>query len=465
VAAPRPSLLVRAARPPLALGLVVAAGAIAVTTVGLYPLEDVAPPVSLGVVYLLAVLLVSTYWGVWLGLVTGLASAMAFNFFHIPPTGRFSIATGENWVALVVFVLAAVVASSVAEVARARAADAERGRREAELVAELAGLLLGTTEPRSALATAAQRIVGALHLPGAAIELEPRAGEGDARIAVPLGTLGVLLVARETPAPALAALRERIAPALQALLAAALERRRLTQEVVETSALRRSDEIKTAVLRSVSHDLRSPLTAILAAGEAIASPGIDAHDRAELASAIVGESARLSRLVDKLLDLARLQSGSAEPRRDWCSLDEILHAAAEDAGAPPERLRLAVDPEIPLIRADAAQLERAFYNLIENALRYGAQRPVSIRARASGGRVLVRVVDQGPGIPRAEQERIFEPFHRAAHGGGSGLGLAIVRGLLEANGGRVRVESLPGQGSSFVVELPLPDRAPSGAPA
>jgi two-component system sensor histidine kinase KdpD len=116
-----------------------------------------------------------------------------------------------------------------------------------------------------------------------------------------------------------------------------------------------------------------------------------------------------------------------------------------------------------LIRADAAQLERAFYNLVENALRYGAGRPVSVRARASASRVIVRVVDQGPGIPPAEQARIFEPFYRSddGQGGGSGLGLAIVRGLVEANGGRVRVESLPGQGTSFVVELPLPDREPA----
>ena len=188
----------------------------------------------------------------------------AFNFFHIPPTGRFTIAEAENWVALVVFLVAAVVASSLSELARQRAEEAEQRRREADLAAELARLLLGTPEPRSALAPAAKRIADALRIDSAAVVLEQV--EGDERhAAVPLGELGTLLV----PAAAEEVARERVAPALEALLRAALEREPLTAEVVETSALRRSDEIKTAVLRSVSHDLRSPLTAIVAAGEAL----------------------------------------------------------------------------------------------------------------------------------------------------------------------------------------------------
>jgi two-component system sensor histidine kinase KdpD len=460
------SPLIRTSRPPLAAGVLVAVLSVGLTTLLLYPLETIAPPVSLGVVYLLGVLLVSTFWGLWLGLSAGVASALAFNFFHIPPTGRFTIAEGENWVALVVFLIAAVVASTVAELARARALEAERGRREAVLAAELARLLLGEPSPAAVLEEAGRRVGAALEVSNVAIVLESVDGD-ELREAVPLVAgerrVGTLLVPADAAPAARTAVRERIAPALGALLGAALERKTLTDEVVETSALRRSDEIKTAVLRSVSHDLRSPLTAIVAAGEALAGTAADAEERRELAEAIVSESARLARLVDKLLDLSRLQSGSATPRSDWCSLEEVLQAAIDDAGAEPGRVRLVIAPELPLIRADAAQLERAFYNLVENALRYGAGRPVSVRARASASRVIVRVVDQGPGIPPAEQARIFEPFYRSddGQGGGSGLGLAIVRGLVEANGGRVRVESLPGQGTSFVVELPLPDRAPA----
>jgi two-component system sensor histidine kinase KdpD len=434
------------------VGVIVAAGALALTTLLLYPLSEIAEPVSLGVLYLLAVLLVSTFWGLRLGLATGIAAALAFNFFHIPPTGRLTIADAEDWVALVVFLVAAVVASTLSDMARQRAEEAEQRRREADLASELARLLLGAPEPRSALAPAAKRIADALRIDSAAVVLEHV--EGDERhAAVPLGGIGTLLV----PVAAEEIARERVAPALEALLRAAFERERLTAEVVETSALRRSDEIKTAVLRSVSHDLRSPLTAIVAAGEALGSPSLGSEDRPELADTIAHESRRLTRLVDQLLDLARLQAGTAEPREDWCSLEEVIRAAVEDTGAP-ERVRLSIAADLPLLRADAGQLQRAFANLIENALRYGDHEAVSVRARVSGGRILMRVVDQGPGIPLAEQERIFAPFYRGpgAAGQGSGLGLAIVRGLLEANGGHVRVESLPGQGTSFVVELPLP---------
>jgi two-component system, OmpR family, sensor histidine kinase KdpD len=455
-------------RPKPGLGIATAAASVALTTLLLYPLGEIAPKVSLGVVYLLAVLLVSSLWGVWLGLATGVAAALAFNFFHIPPTGRFTIAEGENWVALIVLLIAAVVTSSLANLARTRTMEAERRRREADLGAELARLLLGAPEPRAALGTAAQRIATALELPSAAIVLDERAEDDPERTVLFLRegnrTIGALVVPKELPPATLATLAGRVVPALETLLVAALHREALTHEVVETSALRRSDEIKTSVLRAVSHDLRSPLTAILAAGDALGSPTLDEDDRRELAGSIRSEGERLALLVDKLLDLSRLEAGAAEPRRDWTSIEEVLRAAAEGTRASSERLRLTIDPDLPLIDADAAQLERAFANLLENALRHGAGHPVSVRARASGGRVLVRVVDRGPGIPVPEQARIFEPFYRApgAHdiGPGSGLGLAIVRGFVEANGGTVGVESLPGQGATFVVGLPIPKPAP-----
>jgi two-component system sensor histidine kinase KdpD len=472
VAARSSAFLSGSGRPPVSLGLAVAVAAVALITVVLYPLGDVAPPVSLGVVYLLAVLLVSTYWGAGMGVLTGVASAASFNFFHLPPTGKFHLAEGEHWVALAVFMVAAVVASSVAEVARTRAADAERGRREADLAADLARLLLGTPDLRAALGPAAHRIAQALDLSSAAIVL----GAGDIRderhLAIPLTRdsepIGSLRVPRTAPGPVLETLRDRVAPALEALLAAALDREALLREVVETRALRRSDEVKTAVLRAVSHDLRSPLTAIVAAGEALSSSALGDEDRRELAGAVVAEADRLSLVIDKLLDLSRLQAGQAEPRRDWCSIEEVLRVAMDESGAPSERFKVAIARDLPLIEADAAQLERAIANLLENALRYSGERPVSVRARVSGHRLLVRIVDQGPGIPLAEQERIFEPFYRGEGDGrhqGSGLGLAIVKGFVESNGGKVRVESLPGQGASFVLEFPLPAEAPAEAPA
>ena len=447
-------------RPNPAAGVAVVLAVVGAETLLLYPLGDVADPVSLGVIYLLGVLLVSIVWGIALGIATSVASALAFNFFHIPPTGRFTIAEGENVVALIVFLIAAAIASSVAEAARRRAAEAVRASREAGLAAELARVLLGAPDLSAALGPAAQRIAHAHGLSSCRLVLEAVGGD-ERTAAIPLTRdderLGTLLVPRDAE-DAVAAVR----PPLEALLAAGLARDTLTREVVETRALRRSDEIKTSVLRAVSHDLRSPLTAIVTAAAALASPALEDGEREELAAGITAESTRLGRLVDKLLELSRLEAGAAQPRRDWCAVEELLREAVTSAGVAAERVKLVVDRELPQIQADAAQLERAFANLIENAARHSGGEPISVRARVSGGRLLVRVVDHGPGIPLAEQQRIFEPFVRGADGaGGSGLGLAIVRGFVEANGGRVHVESLPGQGASFVVELPLAEAVPA----
>jgi two-component system sensor histidine kinase KdpD len=444
------------------VGAVVAAIAVAVTTAVVYPLAQVAPVVALGVVYLLAVLLVSSLWGGWLGVATALASALAFNFFHIPPTGRFSISDGENWVALAVFFVAAIVASTLSERERLRTREAQERRQEADLAAEMARLLLRGSSLADALPVVSARLSQALELTSVTIDLQ--AVEGDARrIALPLGEagnrLGTFLVPAALSPEALARLQERIVPSLEAILGAAIERDALQREVVETSALRRSDVLKTALLRAVSHDLRSPLTAILITVGALESGPLSDDERNELVADIEGEAQRLARLVDNLLDMSRLEARTAEPRVEWCSVEEVLQVAIDELALAPGTFALAVDAELPLLRADASQLERAFANLLENSARYSGGHPVSVRARAVGSRILVRVVDRGPGVPQAEKARIFEPFYRNAEirngHRGSGLGLAIARGFVEANGGRVWVESLPGQGSTFVVELPL----------
>ena len=185
------------------------------------------------------------------------------------------------------------------------------------------------------------------------------------------------------------------------------------------------------------------------------------------------EGERLASLVEKLLDLSKLQAGGATPRREWVSIEDVVLAARESVpldGAEPA-IRLNMAPGLPDVRADAAQLERAFANLLENAARYGGGTPVSVNASVVGGRVVVSVIDQGPGIAAADLERIFEPFYRGRPSlgpredrwTGSGLGLAIARGFIEGNGGTIRVESLPGQGTSFVVALPIEKQA--GVPA
>src|SRR5882757_9457719 len=354
--------------PSTALGLLASIVVVAIGAGVVAALKGIAEPVSLGIVFIPGVLLIATVWGLWLGLATAVLSALVFNFFYLPPLRKFTINAQHDIVALVVFVIVAVAGGTLAELARARAAESERRRVEADRALE--------------------------------------------------------------EAAALAA-----------------------------EAVRRSDELKTSLLRAVSHDLRTPLTAIIAAGAALDSPSVTAAERHELSDAVVEEGQRLSRLVENLLDVSRLESGAAEPHREPVDLVDLLDAARESIGPYGEQVRLALDDDLPPLRADPTQLERAFANLLENAVVHGEGQPVLVRSRLVGPRLVVRVVDRGPGIPENLRERIFEPFYRApgaASGAGSGLGLAIARGFIEANGGEVEVESLPGQGSSFVVTFAAP---------
>jgi K+-sensing histidine kinase KdpD len=338
--------------PPIWLGLAATIAAVAATTLLVYPLKSVAPVVSLGVVYMPAILLVSIVWGLRLGLLAAVLSALAFNFFHLPPLHHFTISEEGNWVALAAFAIAAAISSAVAGLARRRAAEA-----------------------------------------------------------------------------------------------------------IEAEALRRSDELKTALLRSVSHDLRTPLTSVIAAGSALGSPSLTSRERAELSAGVVGEGKRLSRLVENLLDLSRLEAGKAEPHRKPTDVVEVVEAARESVVGDGDLVGISAEGELPMLDVDAPQLERAFANLIENGVGHGGGR-VQLHCRRIGGHVFVRIVDQGQGVPEAEWERIFEPFHHGNGGqDGSGLGLAIAKGFVEANGGTIGIESPLDQGTTFVVSFPCPEQS------
>jgi two-component system sensor histidine kinase KdpD len=455
-------LLLRSPRPSLALGVLTAGLVITAETLVIYPLAHVAPVVSLGVVYLVGVVAISTWWGLALGFTTAVVSAFAFDYFHLPPVGRLSLADHQYWVALVSLLAVAAGSGLVAELARARAAEADRRRREADLATELARTMLGGANLHDALAISAQRLAAAIGAASAAIE-QGVVGGDERRSAFALREDDAVIGTLVLPAAFAAADRdrivERIVPALQSVLAAALHRAELQAEVVETAALRRNDEMKTALLRSVSHDLRTPLTAIMTAAGALDAKRPDAGQVEEVREVILEAATRLAALVEKLLDLSRLQSGAAEQRVGAYSLEEVLGEAIENVDGDPALVRLSLDDDLPLLEGDAGQLERAFANLLENAVRYSQGKLVSVRARVVGDRVRVRIVDQGPGIRAGELERIFVPFYRSptqpSPHQGSGLGLAIAKGFIEVNGGRISVESLPGQGSSFIVEFPL----------
>jgi two-component system, OmpR family, sensor histidine kinase KdpD len=258
--------------------------------------------------------------------------------------------------------------------------------------------------------------------------------------------------------PGGAAARRRLLPALASLLGVAIDRERLADEALEAEALRRSDTVKTAVLRSVSHDLRSPLMAILTSASALARRDLDLdqEDRRELVATILGEADRLDRVIGNLLDLSRLEAGAAHPEPDVWPVDELVTQAIGELGEAGGRIQVEL-PEEPLaVRVDAQQIERVLVNLLENALKYSPEpEPVRVQLTDTADRVVVRVVDHGPGVSLDDRQRIFEPFQRGGDSArGAGLGLAIARGFADANDARLWAESRPGQGATFVLALP-----------
>jgi two-component system sensor histidine kinase KdpD len=453
-------MLLRGRRPSQAAGVVTTITLAAVCTGLIYPLEKITTVSSLGVVYLLGVVIVSAYWGLWFGVAMSVLSAAAFNFFHLPPVLRFTIADSRNWAALGAFLVIAVATSTVSELARSRSIEADQRRAEADLTAEVAQMVLARAGVHDALVPIGRLLAAAFGLAWASITLDEQA-EDERREAIPLPSgerrLGTLMVPVGLQAGLAARLRERVAPALGAVLEVGLAREELVAEAVQTEALRRSDAAKTAVLRAVSHDLRSPVTAMVAAGAAVRAPDVTMAERDELGGLVVDEGARLSRLIDDLLDLSRLEAQTVASRPVECSVEEVVDAAL--AAQPRDReFDVRIDPSLGPVRADFAQVERALANLLENASRYSNGSPVMVRASAIADRAVIRVIDRGPGIAAVEQERIFEPFYRAPEADdghtGSGLGLAIAKGFIETNGGTIDVESIVGQGTSFVVKLP-----------
>lgn len=432
--------------------------AVAVVTGTIELLKSHVPVLSLGVLYIFAVLPVAIVWGLAYAIPVSIGSMAAFNFLFLPPLYTFTLADSRNWFALAVFLVTAVVVSELA--ARSR-----RQARESALLARIATSLLEHGSVSAELERIATEAAQALQVEGARIELgsSPGAVAGPAEsypLSVAERRVGTIFL--ERPRQGSARARRRLLPALASLLGVAIDRERLAREALEAEALRRSDAMKTALLRAVSHDLRSPLMAILTSAGALAHGelSLDHADRRELAETILGEAERLDRLVSNLLDLSRLEAGAAEPEQGVWAVEDLVLQALDGIEAAGDRIEVSFpEEESAMVRVDVHQVERVLANLLENALHYSpASEPVRVQVGATPSEVLVRIIDRGPGIAPGEAERIFEPFQRGSRTSearGAGLGLAIARGFAEANGGRVWAESREGQGATFVLALPL----------
>jgi two-component system, OmpR family, sensor histidine kinase KdpD len=447
--------------------------AVALASGGVAALQSSTPVEGLAILYLLAVLAIAIRRGLVPALITAVLSSLTFNYFFLPPRHELAIAHSQDVVELVVLLIAAVVVGRLAAVARERAAEAESRaglaadrEREAKLLAEVASAILAGDSVAAQLESIGKRIASATGAGRVRVVIEPAPAPRVDEATVPLparaGNAWLYLTSDVAWEPAAI---ERVAEPIGRLIDVAVERERVSERAADTEAARRAEVTKTAILHAISHDLRSPLTAITTAGSALAL-GVSESERAELIEVIEAESARLAKLVDDLLDLSRIESGAVAPQADWCDLhDVVASAAAHASGEHPIEFRLPA--ELPLVRADAAQLERVFSNLIENAVKFSPPgAPVRITGGASAGRVAVRVADQGSGIPRRYRSQVFEPFFRgrgegsgsAGSGGGpggSGLGLAICRGFVEANGGRIVLQTGRDTGTIFTVSFPV----------
>ncbi len=435
-------------------GRLASAALVACVTGVIELLKPHVPVLSLGILYLLAVIPVAIVWGTVDAVVVSVASMLAFNFFFLSPLYTFTIADSRNWFALLVFAVTAVVVSELA--ARSR-----RQARETALLAQVATSLLERGEVSGELERIADEVARAL---------------GARRAEIVLGTSGVLTGGGEHVPLAAGGRRvgtivldgarggsteRRVLPALASLLGVAIDRERLAREALDAETLRRSDLIKTAILRAVSHDLRTPLMAILTSASALVRSDFVLTDaeRVELLQTVLDESHRLDRLVANLLDLSRLQAGAAEPEAELVAIDDLVVEALEELGEAGERVEVSLPDDPPAVEVDARQVQRALVNLIENALKFSPEsEPVTVRVGATSSEALVRVIDRGPGVPASESDRIFSPFQRGSaveRVRGAGLGLAIAQGFAEANGGRIWVESHEGQGATFVLSLPV----------
>ena len=440
-----------------ATALITSVAAVALVTASIYALDSFTPVLSLGVLSLFAVLPVAVLFGLAWAIPVSVASMLAFNWFFLPPKHTLRLTDGENWIALAVFLVTAVVVSVLAARSRAREAEARKRALEASLLAEVAGALLESEHVQNELRAVSERVAEALGVAQARIELDsvrrPESTEAALDLTAGNRPVGRLFLDSQ-PDPELA---ERLSTSLASLLAVAIDRERLGRRAIEAETLRRSDAIKTAILRAVSHDLRSPLTAIRAATDGLESADLElsAADRASLLATIDTETRRLDRLVANLLDLSRLELGAAEPKPELWTVETLVGQALSELGPRAERVAVSLPAELAPIEVDGAQIEHVLVNLIDNALTFSPDAPVELTGEQLNGEVVVRVVDHGPGLDDRELERIFEPFEQGrVPSRGSGLGLAIAQGFAQANGARLEAEAGRDDGAGFVLSLP-----------
>jgi two-component system sensor histidine kinase KdpD len=473
---------------------------------------------GISLVFITAVIVSAATYGLWPALFASFISMLAYNFFFLPPLYKFTIADPENVVTLFFFGIVAVIASNLGGRVREQALAASERAKMTEDLYLFSRKLAGVIALDDLLWATAYQIAQMLKVRVVILlpiddTIEVRAGyppedtldeadlaaakwawqrgeaagrgadtlPGAKRLFLPMktgrGNVGIIGLDNDEAGPILSPERRRLLNALSDQAALAIERINLVEDVERTRLAAETERLRSALLTSISHDLRTPLASILGSATTLKTYRQSMDDAAldELTGTIQDEAERLNRFIANLLDMTRLESGSIQPKTELVDLSDIVGSALSRAARvlAQHKVKLELAAELPMLKLDPVLLEQVFFNLLDNAAKYTpADTTITLAAAPGRNRVVVRVLDEGDGIPEGDLERIFDKFYRVRAGdrkrAGTGLGLAICRGFVEAMGGTISAGNRPeGKGAAFMLTLPVAEvsaRAEGSAP-
>ena len=472
---------------------------------------------NLSMIFLVPVVLCAAWFGLWSAIVVSVLSFVACDFFFVEPRYHLTISEPHEFVALLVFLVVAVITGMLASRAREHSQFMRTRARTSQSLFEFSRSLSSATSLDEVLWAAAVQIQKTLSA-RCVVLLKPADGEliilaawppvdqldvaetGAARwaleksepagwrtgtlpnvrfqfrpLATTRGVVAVCGVEPQAPDEPLSPQDERTLTSVLEQTAIAIDRSLLIGESVKAAALEENEKLRTMLLSSLSHDLRTPLASITGAVTSLRQlrEKLSPEDREDLLASIEEEASRLSRFVANLLDMSRIQSGAVAPRRDIVDVAEVVRSAAERSRKtfPAQKLSLSLARDLPFIRGDANLLGQVLFNLLDNANKYGGDMGAVVHARREGSEVVITVTDEGPGVKPNDLERIFEKFYRGGRPdgrqAGTGLGLSICRGLVEAMGGTIVAQSpaIRRRGTRIVLRFPVPEQPQRGIAA
>jgi two-component system sensor histidine kinase KdpD len=460
---------------------------------------------------LLIVQVAASLQGLGASLVASVVATLCFNFFFLPPVRTFTISDPQNWVALSAFIITAIITSHFSASAKARAEDSEKRREEVWGLHQLAQIIIASSDLESTLVTISRQVVEIFKLAWCLIFIPDKEGKlqrvalasesnnvealvkqdfvsevfqlGEIKtvggyknfyqssdenlqiseiayvpLRVGIKCIGVMVITSNN-------LEKALLEALAGLVALALERARFLQEVSYTETLRQSDKLKSALLASVSHNLRTPLTAIQTCIDSLLQKNVswDQDASNELLCIIKEETQRLSQVVSNLLEMARIEAGELKINKSWTAISELFTNTLQRCNIflREHKIEMDLSEEFPLVKIDGILLEEVLVNLLENAAKYSPKRSrITLAAKLEKDLLTISVEDEGKGIAKTEQDKIFNKFYRTPSNENSpvtglGMGLAIARGIIEIHQGKIWVESQLGKGSKFYFSLPV----------